>query len=94
MLTQNQYCRQCGAQQDEEVWTDEFSSQVTVTLSTANHIDSSFSYTTTLLEKDFYQAVSAPLIKTATERLTAAKTAQLPNPLSKGLLVALVLVPI
>jgi hypothetical protein len=94
ILAENQFCRQCGAPQIDETWTDEFSSQETVTLTTLNVMGDPFAYQTTLLRKDFYRAVSTPLIKAATESLTATKTERLPGPWSKGLIVALVLVPI
>ena len=94
MLVQNQFCRQCGAQQGDVGWADGFSSHETVLLGVANDEDQSVSYSTTLLEETFYHAVSAPLIKTATVSLTATKTEQLRSPWSKGLIMMLVLVPI
>ncbi|MEW6130223.1 MAG: zinc ribbon domain-containing protein [Acidobacteriota bacterium] len=94
VLADNQFCRQCGAQQDNPDWTDEFSSQPTVALAMANDQDRSVSYATTTMDENFYHAVSTPLIKSATEGLTSRQTGQLQSQWSKTLVLALILLPI
>lgn len=106
ILADNQFCRQCGALQADELISDEFSSQPTVSLSSTNEgerspslpattVDApSLTYTTTLLDDAFYHSVSTPLIKTATATLTSQQTGQLHNRWSKTLMLALILVPI
>ena len=94
LFADNQFCRQCGAPQLEAAWTDEFSSQATVTFATSNEMGDPFAYQTTRLGNDFYQAVSRPLIQSATAQLTAPKTEYFRTSWSKSLLLALLVVPI
>jgi hypothetical protein len=94
ILADSQFCRQCGTAQVEGANTDGFSSQATVSLIRPNDLNDSLAYQTTVLEKEFYQEVSMPLIESATAELTSQKTEYFQRPLSKSLLLALLLVPI
>ena len=95
MLVCDRYCRRCGAQQTESMLQNEIGKQSDASIATTKDLDDMSSFVTAPLQtEDLYHTVSSPLVKSVTERLAANKTARLKSRWSRGLILALISIPI
>ncbi|MGH9844249.1 MAG: hypothetical protein ACREEM_36465 [Blastocatellia bacterium] len=92
-LALDKFCRRCGARRQATSSENEW--QVTAPLVPTRELDETARFTTAPLQNgDVYHAISAPLVKALTGSLTAQPSGRIKGRWSKGLLAALISLPV
>lgn len=85
----DRFCRRCGARQSEPL------AEHTIALAATRGFDAPSQYATAPLNATgAYHTISRPLVQSVTTRLRSGSTAQLKSRWGKGVLLALISVPI